>query len=282
MNLWNDGRSGPAGCFAGNLVLAHLRDTRQEQFATRKGTTFFGRSSIWVGRVCSTDSYLGGRDKHWANLSFEQHHELAAEARLHGYALNYLFITAQQHQPVIHYWVIPADIIERLGFAGQHEPNAVFALHIREDEKLSPGRYTLETEDVTRYHHVLELRPGEQKKLDESFETMKRAKQRRDTGSAPASGARPAERAAGEFEIHLGSGRSALLTLPLPAAPVDLNRIKGWIDLMQDVLTETVPARQSGADALSSLQRNAVRTQKALLADEEVDEEIAKVRREGK
>ena len=63
MKLWNDGRSGEAGCLAGNLVLAHLRDTQGESFSERKGTTFRGRTSIWVGRVCSTDAYLNARDR---------------------------------------------------------------------------------------------------------------------------------------------------------------------------------------------------------------------------
>src|SRR5258707_12037136 len=110
MRIWTDGRSGIVGGIAGDLVLNDLTRTQGLQFMARKGTTFHAGNKLVVGRVCSSDSYLGGRDVHWANLSLEQHREVMAEAHRGGLELIYLFITALFNQPEIHYWTIPGDI----------------------------------------------------------------------------------------------------------------------------------------------------------------------------
>jgi hypothetical protein len=294
MNLWDDGRSGAAGCLAGNLVLAHLRDAAGESFSERKGTTFFGSGAIWIGRMCSTDAYLYGRDRHWANLSLEQHREISHEAGLEGRSVKYLFITALAGQPVIHYWTIPGALVERAAFSdSRHAADYVYALHIREHDD---GRFYLETEDVTEHHHVLPLNPASSSRLDDAFDATRRARQRREAQrdarrSADArqfDAATPREPVGKqtEFQIPLKGGRSALLQLPLPAADVDLARIKGWIDLMNDVLTESVSEepstnvrRERATRAVSDLQNASLADGRDRITDEQIDSEIRDARR---
>ena len=295
MNLWNDGRSGTAGCVAGNLVLAHVRDTQKEEFQERKGTTFRGRASIWIGRMCSTDSYLFGRDRHWANLSLEQHREVTHEASLEGATVKYLFITALAGEPVIHYWIVPSEVIERIAFSDPRLPgDYVYSLHIREDDH---EQYILEGEEVSGYHHVLKLPPAAASRVQKAFDADRTLRQRREEKRKPAKlvansasaevSSSGIDVALGRFQIPLKGGRSAVLQVPLPAADVDLVRIKGWIDLMNDVLTEprenqsTVEARRETAvNAVKQLQSASAAARKDRMSISEIDNEIRAVRRE--
>jgi hypothetical protein len=294
MKLWNDGRSGDAGCLAGNLVLARIRDGKGEVFRERKGTTFRGRASIWVGRICSTDSYLNARDRHWANLSIDQHREIMSEAGLEGSTVKYLFITALMNQPLIHYWVIPGDVIDRVAFAKhQNESEFVYSLHIRENN----GRFELEEEDVSSFHQVLQLQPADATKLNQQFMAAKQLQAKRaarraavtDDGTTAMSTRIGAGMTENEFRIPLRGGRSAVLSVPIPTAEVDLQRIKGWIDLMSDVLTEdpgvgTSPKlrRAEAGRAVTHLQEHSVKTGNTELSDEQIESEIRTVRRERK
>lgn len=295
MNLWNDGRSGTAGCLAGNLVLAQLRDTSQEQFAERKGTTFHGRGSIWVGRICSTDTYLAGRERHWANLSLEQHREVTHEAALEGASVKYLFITALPGQHEIRYWVVPGETVERVAFSAPNLPkDFVYSLHIRENEQ---GGFFVEGENVSPYHHVLKLNAGSLSRLEQAFESDRASRQRRqEKRKTPTIDREPGQATAGvstetrgRFEIPLKGGRAAILQVPLPAADVDLARIKGWIDLMNDVLTEPVSIepgaearRVVATEAVKRLQASSATESKSRLTASEIDREIRQARRERK
>ncbi|MBC8105205.1 MAG: hypothetical protein H7Z14_01330 [Anaerolineae bacterium] len=84
-------------------------------------------------------------------------------------------------------------------------------------------------------------------KLDQRFASARESRERRALRKSSATRiAEPGSMESGlvrsEFDIPLG-GRSAVLVLPLPTAEIDVNRIKGWIDLMSDVLTEAPVGR---------------------------------------
>jgi hypothetical protein len=242
--------------------------------------------------MCSTDSYLYGRDRHWANLSLEQHLEVTHEAALDGRTVKYLLVTAFAGAPAINYWVLPGKLIERLAFAdpGQR-PDYVYSLHIREDEQ---GRFLLEGEDVSEHHHLLTLNPASASRLDRAFDAVRETRERRlgkrGAGAERSKAAQVERGDAGdadyrqaEFEIPLRGGRAAVLQLPLPAAEVDLARIKGWIDLMNDVLTEQLPRegddlRERAIKAVVGLQVASVESGKNQLADDDIEQEIHKAR----
>ncbi len=267
------------------MVLADIRDAQGEVFQERKGTTFRGRATLWVGRACATDDYLNARDRHWANLSIAQHREVMSEARLESICVKYLFITALMNQSTIHYWMVPGDVIDRIAFAAhQDDPDFVYALHIRENAEL----FEIEGEDVTRFHRVLELSPAESNRLDAEFKTAKRARELRASKRfVTARNDFAANREKSSFQIPLNGGRSAVLSVPLPAADTDLQRIKGWIDLMSDVLTEPISSAGSSPDesvaadaAITTLQRQAAAAGNDQLSDEDIAAEIRGARRE--
>jgi hypothetical protein len=289
MKLWNDGRSGTVGCLVGNLVLAHIRDIQNETFSERKGTTFYGRDAIWVGRICATDAYLSARDRHWANLSIDQHREVMSDASLSAAKVKYLFITALMNQPSVHYWIIPGDIIDRIAFAEHlNDPVFVFSLHIRENN----GRYEVEQEDVTCFHNELHLSPADAASLDHGFADARRTIEKRAARRPSRAGlvdvtAVSAEMPESEFRIPLRGGRSAVLCVPRPTAEVDLQRIKGWIDLMSDVLTEnatsdqTAPhGRERATQALGRLQELSLARGSDKISDEQIESEVLAARRE--
>ncbi len=284
MRMWRDGRSGPAGCTAGNLVLAHLEASAGETFHERKGTTFRSRDAIWVGRVCSTDAYLSARDRHWANLSWGQHQQVVAEARRDGAQVKYLFITVLEGEPVIHYWVLGSGLIDEVAFAREGAGTEfVYSLHIRENG----GRYEVDGHDVTKHHYRLRLEGSDARRMDTAFEATRAPKGRRATGRKAATGPlrTPGVRSDPEFQIPVIGGRTATLTLPQPAARVDIERIKGWLDLMADVLTATpsqspsVTERRARASlAVQSLRARAAAGEGASLTAEDIDDEIAAAR----
>src|SRR5438093_13323406 len=96
--LWDDGRSGAAGCAAGNIAL-HELEAREGPIKKIKGTTFESAKALIVGRVCASDAYLEEPILHWANASWDQHLELTRAAKDAGKELIYLFITASSDPP---------------------------------------------------------------------------------------------------------------------------------------------------------------------------------------
>jgi hypothetical protein len=238
-NLWNDGRSGEAGCAAGNLVLA---DLAQGGIAFRKvrGTTFESPESIWIGRVCATDSYLSPGVAHWANISFDQHRELMADAASNQRSLVYLFITAMESPPSVHYWRVPGEIIDRLlTEQGKAHRGGVYGMHIVE----AHGRYRIGQHDVSEYHRAVSMNERASTKLAGGFEAVRRRRTSAAAASSGDGGGRALVSATTgnpddhrEFTIHLAGGRNARVLLPIPIAENDLPRLKGWFDLMSDVL----------------------------------------------
>jgi hypothetical protein len=90
-----------------------------------------------------------------------------------------------------------------------------------------------------------------------------------------------------EYQIPVMGGRVATLKLPQPAARVDIERIKSWLDLMTDVLTAN-PTAESGTvlerraravRAVALLRAKASSSGSSALSPEEIDAEIALTRR---
>jgi hypothetical protein len=81
-------------------------------------------------------------------------------------------------------------------------------------------------------------------KLAVGFDAVRRRKAKPVAVVPPGAGGRgvttaPSDDGAGgqrEFAIPLARGRSAKLVLPVPIAENDLPRLKGWFDLMSDIL----------------------------------------------
>lgn len=174
MNLWNDGRSGPAGCFAGNLVLSDL-EKAGDKIAARKGTTFTGKNNIFIGRVCATDDYLQKGLLHWANISHNQHRMLASEANRQGKELCYLFITGTQHPAAVHYWKVPSNLVEEvllsLPVKSSDESCAVRICEENGKEVFVGDRRLHQGLDVTQHHHKIVLGPEEVAAFQKAFET---------------------------------------------------------------------------------------------------------------
>jgi hypothetical protein len=169
MKLWKDGRSGPAGCVAGNLVLADI-ERFGESLALFKGTTFTGQSALYVGRVCAKDDYLQEGMLHWANLSPSQHQALSH----HGKELFYLFITATR-EPAIHYWKVPGRVLGRfIGTLPIKRSDHSCWIRIREEngkQFLEGGNQTKgKGPEVTQYHHEIPLGRHETAALKTAFQ----------------------------------------------------------------------------------------------------------------
>jgi hypothetical protein len=141
--------------------------------------------------------------------------------------------------------------------------------------------------------------PASATRLQKAFEADKRERQRR-VGKHKqephiVDHANPSEMSEitgerqGHFQIPLKGGRSAILEVPLPAVEADLARIKGWIDLMNDVLTESRPSENSvearRVDALAAikqLQESAARSGRDRMTPPQIEQEIRRARRERK
>lgn len=175
MELWKDGRSGPAGRVAGNLVLADLARSG-EVFARRKGTTFLGKASIYVGRVCSKDDYLQKGQRHWANLSPAQHQDVALEAKQQKRELSYLFITATRQPAAVHYWKVPGKLVGELVSSLPVKPSDDSCwIRIRDEnakhflEGAKPGVNAL---DVTPFHQEISLKADQTVALQQAFRVI--------------------------------------------------------------------------------------------------------------
>jgi hypothetical protein len=173
MKMWKDGRSGLAGCLAGNLVLADI-ERAGDKIAARKGTTFTGRKSVYIGRVCAKDDYLQKGQRHWANLSRTQHQALAMESSHQGKELVYHFITARHEPPTVHYWKVPGQLIgEFLRPLPVKPSDECCWIRICEEngkQYLEGGQATPKGLEVTQCHHEIPLGAGEAAALQQAFQ----------------------------------------------------------------------------------------------------------------
>ncbi len=235
---WNDGRSGESGRFAGNLVLDHL-DPGGNQISKHKGTVFIDDRRCFIGRVVADDVYLSVGVLHWANISADQHREFVQFATETRRDLFYLFITAHPGSQTVQFWKVPASVLDReLRRRGKDERGSVFGLHISE----RAGKHMLGEEDVIAHYAEFNVAPESSAALTSAVR-RDRAKKDRSSDGDPATGATSdlANLAVngGEmrrFEIPLSGGRVATLDAPVPMTPQDLIRVKGYIDLMSDLL----------------------------------------------
>ncbi len=294
ITIWSDARTTVAGQFAGNLVLNEIARNEGESFRKLKGTVFRGKASLWIARCCGED-YLNRGDRHWTKVSLRQYRIELSEAKRKGWKLKYLLLTPFRDESVIHYWIIPGEFLGSIAFQNQSESHFEYTLRIHEDD----GKYYIEGKDVTRFHHVLRLSKADAENLDRCFAASKEVEERRagKKRDAIAGDPPPVQVLASEddeagiqrrsFDILLRGGQSAILSLPLPTAEVDLQRIKDWIDLMSDVLTEApiVPAatterRARATEAIATLQEQAVASGADKLSDDQIEAEIRTARRE--
>jgi len=109
-------------------------------------------------------------------------------------------------------------------------------------------RETLESAGLLQ-HGVLYARPLDETRREEpGADTL--GAQGQDTGARTGGseeGVIEVTSARSGFTIPLSGARVAVLSLPVPVAAADIERIKGWIDLMREVLVES-KAADSGAD----------------------------------
>jgi hypothetical protein len=239
MERWTDGRSGQSGRLAGNIVLEHI-DPKRDKIFNHKGTVFIDHAHCWIARVVGDDAYLTTNVLHWANASADQHRELLQFVKDSRRRLEYLFITAHASSQTIQFWRVPAGIIEReLKRRGKDGHGAVLGLHISSRE----GRQMLGDEDVTEYSVVLKIDGATTDELGLAI-SNDRSKKVQTSSSAPtmkrqqllSSVSVAANDTFRRFEIPLSGGRIATLDAPIPMSSQDIARVKGYIDLMSDLL----------------------------------------------
>jgi hypothetical protein len=234
MNRWNDGRSGEAGCIAGNLVLDHL-DPSGHRIQHIRGTVFGSNDSVWIGRVVGDESYLHHGVLHWANNSWDQHTDWLREVKQTKRKLIYLFITARVSEGAVQYWQVPAAYLtEELERRRKNVRGAVLGLHI----SLKGDQHLLGLRDVTSLFHEVKIDPGTQAELRAAL--ARDARPRNDTSAPGPNLSRTIEReqVKRSFPIPLSGGNEALLEVSLPMTQQDVARLKGWLELMGDVLIE--------------------------------------------
>ena len=228
--LWNDGRSGTAGCAAGNMALRSLQRS-ESPVQKLKGTVFETARRLLIGRVCSSDSYLSEPLLHWANASWDQHSEIGREAQRLGKEFSYLFITACRQPPAVHTWLVPAAYVDAIFLArGRNRRGATCALHIIAEQ----GQHRLGAADVSRHHLTLSLVPADVEQLVSS-QSLRNV--REDISSGRSIG-KSAAGSSAAFDIPVSGCRAVRVQLPGPLSLTDVNRIKRWLDLSSDVLTE--------------------------------------------
>lgn len=282
--IWDDGRSGVAGQFAGDVTLDSLVP-QFGSFRKVRGTVFETDEMIVIGRACGTDAYLSRGVHHWANISRDQYVKLIHDAREAGKILRYLFVTATDGPPRVEYWLIPSEILgQALRDRHKTSPGDVLGMHI----KCKDGRFFLGEVDVTDHHQVASLDQEQTTLLKEALRITRR-------GSAVASDSPkattepgnscvpPIEGTSGEihsFQVPVSGARKMTLSMPIPLAARDIERLKAWIDLMSDVLTQDQTLRAADArddvdDCFAAMEPDD-ELERALEAQRQVDNEMWK------
>ncbi len=235
IKIWDDGRSGAAGQAAGNVALEVIQ--RSEGHVQKlKGTVFESDRSILIGRVCSSDEYLADPVLHWANASWDQHEEIRRHAKESGKAFAYLFVTVSKNPIALKFWKVPADVVEKVFVERErNRRGSTCAIHING----SGARRFIGKTDVTKYQVDVALRPAHAACLTESFN---REQPDRREASASQRQTREhvahAEQSSNAYRIPVSGGRSLTIQVPGPLSNEDVTRVKAWIDLTADVLTE--------------------------------------------
>ncbi|MDQ3441051.1 MAG: hypothetical protein M3478_11960 [Planctomycetota bacterium] len=227
--IWNDGRSGVSGCFAGNVALAGLQRVKGP-IEKVKGTCFEGPSTVLIGRVCSSDGYLTEPVLHWANTSWDQHQEMKARANERGKDLAYLFVTASKDPPVVRYWNVPGKVVEAAMAAREkNQVGATCAIHITGDDK----EHFLGATKVTEFHEAVTLAGPEAASMERTFSAAKRGGSR---GDMPAMPRRAIAESAVRYAIPVSGGRAVQVEIPSGLTSLDLDRIQAWFAISSDAL----------------------------------------------
>jgi len=157
---WQDRRSGPVGCLAGNFVLDSIRKPGEE-FKRYKGTIFVSDKRMIVGRICSRQSYLAGNFVHFCNLTTTHHRNLVKEAE--GREIFYLLLTVKGKE--IHYWLIPHRVMgQALRKAKPKKSDSACIIRVRETNK----GYEMLGIDVSQHHHHLVVNPVLTRRISEA------------------------------------------------------------------------------------------------------------------
>jgi hypothetical protein len=160
----------------GNLVLADIVQRTGDKIAHRKGTTFTGRKSIYIGRYAKDDYLRKAQLLHLANVSPRQYQECAMEGSRQGKNLLYLFITAKHQLRTVDYWEVPGTVIgEFLHQLPVKVPERDCKIRIREENgkqylDLEGSKATLKSQEVTKWHHEIPLTEGEAAAMQQAFQ----------------------------------------------------------------------------------------------------------------
>lgn len=158
--LWNDGRSGPVGGMAGNLVLRKL-EKEFGRIAGEKGLLFSTPTHLLLGR---SQTKASATREHWFNLGREQFHDLKTEARKRKLKLVFLLVKCVAEDE-IDYWRVPGPVIGRvLPRLPVKEDGACMFVICRQAD-----RFLLEEEDITRFHSKLVPRGEDRARLAMAF-----------------------------------------------------------------------------------------------------------------
>jgi hypothetical protein len=236
---WVDGRSGWIGQLVGDIVLDHL-DPSRSRVHRIKGTVFGDDQQIWVGRIVADESYLSPGVQHWANVSWDQLADAEREANDSKRQLFFLFITFFAERGQLVCWKIPSGVLaEELKQRSKDRRGEVYGLHISD----KGGRHVLGSHDVTKDSFEVALKPEQLKRL--RLAASPGGELDEPTAARAAGDLRERSRSQAlveplvdlkTFSIPLSEGREAKLVAPVPVSEHDVARIKGWIDLMSDVL----------------------------------------------
>lgn len=151
LKTWQDQRSGPVGCLAGNIVLEKIAKAG-ESFKRLKGVIFISDERMIIGRMCSSQDYLAPGWVHFCNLTTGHHKSMSQEAG--GREIFYLMISVSGKE--IHYWLIPHSVVGRaLRKAVPKKSDSACILRIREQN----GKYDMLGVDVTEYKHTITINP---------------------------------------------------------------------------------------------------------------------------
>ena len=254
--VWNDGRSGMAGCFAGNVALGAL-ELVEASIEKVKGTCFEGAHSVLVGRVCSSDGYLTEPVLHWANTSWDQHQEMKARAKQQGKKLFYVFVTASKDPPVVRYWKVPGSVVETAMTAREkNRAGATCAIHITGDE----SNHYLGPTKVTEFHDAVTLTGPDAAAMSRAFADANVKASRSE--SVPRSNVVQSESST-RYAIPVSGGRAVQVELPGGRNPHDQERVPARFALSSDALVSSAPALADSVvdPARSAEQRSWLREQ---------------------
>lgn len=149
---WQDRRSGPVGCLAGNIILSDISKPG-ETFHNVEGTIFASEERVVVGRICSQGNYILKENKiHFCNISKTSYKNL--RKKYESLEIYYLFITVLPH--CVHYWLIPYDLMGKILSRAKVKSDNSSMLYTYKSGEV----YSISGIDISEYHRVKILNPS--------------------------------------------------------------------------------------------------------------------------